>query len=249
MNNHSYVQTALNQIAGYKTRDGDIAIFIERIVTESPEIKTIFNAIAVAHDRTVMQSTDHKFNGGPAPVANPIAFLDFVQTIMNKVCSLARKDAKGKRVDDFGNGVDFSQDLTDQLGFSVDPKLIPELVDEDFRILYNVHAYIAQGMPYLTDISPLHYHAENVKLDDDTWVKENIADSYEFALSILDTKADSYVTELADIRMGESANMDFAGTLKDTPDSKRTAKRLATQEKKFASDLAKRKAASKKVAA
>jgi hypothetical protein len=49
--------------------------------------------------------------------------------------------------------------------------------------------------------------------------------------------------------MGESANMDFAGTLKDTPDSKRTAKRLATQEKKFASDLAKRKAASKKVAA
>ena len=38
-------------------------------------------------------ATDHKFNDGEPPVA-PHCILDFVQTIMNKVCGLARADAR-----------------------------------------------------------------------------------------------------------------------------------------------------------
>jgi hypothetical protein len=163
MNNHSYITAALEAISSYKNRDGDITNFAMR-VGEETNSPTLLNAILVAHERTIDASTDHKFNGGPAPLCAPIAFLDYVQGIMNKVSGLARRDMLGKREPEYGNGIDFSQELTDQVGFSVDPSHIAELVDEDFYVLNNLHCYVAQAMPYLTDIAPLHYHAESVKL-------------------------------------------------------------------------------------
>lgn len=224
MNDFSYINTALQAISSYKTRDGLIATYALRINSEE-QIKTVLNAIAVAHDRTVEADTNHRFNDGEAPICHPIAYLDFVQTVMNRVCGLARRDLKGKRTEDFGNGIDFTQDLTDQLGFNVDTKHIAELVDEDFRVLNALHCYIAQGMPYLTDIDALRYHAESVKLEDDTWIKDNIADSFDEAISIFDKKAEEYAAELAVTRQGESASVDFTGDLKDTADVKRTKSR------------------------
>ena len=91
----------------YKNQYGLIARMLYAFI-DNPNRK-LLNCIAVAHDRTVQQATDHKFNGGEAPVAPPIAFLDFVQTVMNKVCGLARADMRGKRTEDFSNGIDFSQ--------------------------------------------------------------------------------------------------------------------------------------------
>ena len=225
MNDYSYTQTAVNAISSYKNQYGLIAAYTLRIQSDNPEMP-LLNAMAVAHDRTTVAATNHKFNNGPAPVANPIAFLDYVQVVMNKVCGLARQDMKGKRTADFGNGVDFSQDLTDQLGFSVDVDKIAGLVDHDFMTLNNVQCYIAQGMEYLTDIPALRYHCESIKLEDGTWVKDNIADSFDDAVTIINTKAEAYITELAETRLGEAANLDFTGSLQDTPDQTRTTIRL-----------------------
>jgi len=208
MNDFSYTQSAVQAISSYKNQYGLIASYVLEIQGTNPSWK-LLNCIAVAHDRTITQATDHKFNDGEAPVAQPIAFLDFVQVIMNKVCGLARQDLKGKRTEDFGNGIDFSQELTDQLGFSVEPDKIGTLVDDDFYTLNNLHCYIGQGMDYITDIPALRYHAESVKLEDDTWVKDFIADSFDEAVTIINDKAEAYAESLTEIRQGKSSSMDF----------------------------------------
>lgn len=246
MNDYSYINSAVAAVSHYKTRDGLIASYAMSIIADADNaVDNFLNAIAVAHDRTIIQATDHKFNGGAAPIAAPIAFLDFVQTIMNKSVSLARRDIRGKRTADFGNGIDFSQDHTDIIGFNVDTSHVPALIDEDFRVLLNLHAYIGQGMEYLTDIEPLHYHSESIKLDE-LWIKDNVADSFEDACSILDKKGEEYAIEQATVRQGESATVDFTDKLKDTPDQKRTTLGLAFQQAKFETDLAKRKAKAKR---
>ena len=209
MNDFSYTQSAVQAISAYKNQYGLIASYVLRIQSENPSWN-LLNCIAVAHDRTTQQATDHKFNDGEAPVAQPIAFLDFVQIIMNKVCGLARQDMRGKRTEDFGNGIDFTQELTDQIGFSVDSDKIGSLVDDDFYTLNNLHCYVAQGMEYLTDIPALRYHAESAKLDDGTWIKEHIADSFDEAVNIMNAKAQEYVESLANIRQGESSSIDFS---------------------------------------
>lgn len=232
MNDFSYTQSAVQAISSYKNQYGLIGSYALRIQTENPAWP-LLNCMAVAHDRTITAQTDHKFNGGPAPVAPPIAFLDFIQVVMNKVCGLARQDMRGKRTEDFGNGVDFSQELTDQIGFSVDIDKIKSLVDEDFFTLNNVHCYIGQGMDYLDDISALRYHSESKKLEDGTWVKDHIADSFDEAVSIINEKAAAYAESLAEIRQGESATVDFSAKLKDTTDGPRTTARLAEAAEQF----------------
>ena len=246
MNDFSYTQAAVKAISSYKNQYGPIASFALRIQEDNPSW-ALLNCIAVAHDRTTLAATDHKFNDGPAPVAPPIAFLDFCQLVMNKVCGLARQDMRGKRTEDFGNGIDFTQELTDQIGFSVDASRVAELVDDDFFQLNNLHCYIGQGMEYLTDIENLRYHAESVKLEDGTWIKDHIADSFDEALSVLDSKAQEYATQQAELRQGESSTIDFAAKLKDTADAKRTKKRLAKSAKEFEADLSKRKATKKQL--
>lgn len=243
-NSTSYVLPSVQAISAYKNQYGLIAAYALRIQEENPSWQ-LLNCIAVAHDRTIVTATDHKFNDGPAPVAPPIAFLDFCQVVMNKVCGLARQDMRGKRTEDFGNGIDFSQDLTDQLGFSVDHEKIGSLVDEDFFTLNNLHCYIAQGMDYLTDIESLRYHAESVKLDDGTWVKDHIADSFDDAVTIINEKAAAYAESQAEIRQGESSTIDFSAKADKEQDNGATQARLADESAKFEANLAKRKATRK----
>lgn len=240
MNDFSYTQSAVQAISSYKNQYGLIASFALRIQEQEPAWP-LLNCIAVAHDRTTAAATDHKFNGGPAPVAPPIAFLDFVQVVMNKVCGIARQDMKGKRTEDFGNGVDFSQALTDQIGFSVDVDKIASLVDEDFFSLNNVHCYVGQGMDYIDDISALRYHSESKKLEDGTWIKDNIADSFDEAITIINEKAAAYAESLAEIRQGESSTVDFSAKLKDTPDKLRSEERSANAKASFDAVVSTRK--------
>jgi hypothetical protein len=232
MNNFSYTSTAIQAISAYKNQYGLIANFALRIQEENPDW-ALLNCVAVAHDRTIVAATDHKFNGGDTPVAPPIAFLDFIQVVMNKVCGLARHDLRGKRTEDFGNGIDFSQDLTNQLGFSVDQEKIAELVDEDFFTLNNVHSYISQGMPYLDNIDALRYHAESVKLEDGTWIKALIADSFDEAITIINEKGVAFAEQQAELRQGESSSIDFGAKPKDTKDAPRTKARLAKSSAEF----------------
>lgn len=241
MNDFSYTQSAVQAISSYKNQYGLIASFALRIQEQEPAWP-LLNCIAVAHDRTTAAATDHKFNDGPAPVAPPIAFLDFVQVVMNKVCGIARQDMKGKRTEDFGNGVDFTQTLTDQIGFSVDVDKIASLVDEDFFSLNNVHCYVGQGMDYIDDISALRYHSESKKLEDGTWIKDNIADSFDEAITIINEKAAAYAESLAEIRQGESSTVDFSAKLKDTPDKLRSEERSANAKASFDAVVSTRKA-------
>ena len=242
----SYVLPAIQAISSYKNQYGLIAAYALRIQDDNPAWE-LLNCIAVAHDRTTVTATNHKFNGGEAPVAQPIAFLDFVQVIMNKVCGLARQDMRGKRTEDFGNGIDFSQELTDQIGFSVDHTKIAELVDEDFFTLNNVHCYIGQGMDYLDNIDALRYHAESVKLEDGTWIKDHIADSFDDAITIINDKATAYAESQAEIRQGESSTIDFSAKLRDTTDAPRTTLRLTNASDAFETVVTTRKSKKAKI--
>lgn len=224
MNDFSYIKSAVSAISGYNNQYGLIGQYVERIQSENPSW-ALLNCVAVAHTRTIAQATEHKFRDGDAPVAQPIAFLDFVQTVMNKVSGLARQDMQGKRRDDFGNGIDFTQELTDELGFSVDSNKVVDLVNDDFFALNNLHCFIAQQMDYLTDIAPLHYFAESVKQADGTWIKDHIAESFDEAVSKLDAKAEAYVESLNAEKESDTVAIDF--TAKATRKTKAKAKKVA----------------------
>ena len=224
MNDFSYIKSAVSANSGYNNQYGLIGQYVERIQSENPSW-ALLNCIAVAHTRTITQATEHKFRDGDAPVAQPIAFLDFVQNIMNKVSGLARQDMNGKRREDFGNGIDFSQELTDELGFSVDHDKIADLVNDDFFCLNNLHCFIGQQMDYLTDIAPLHYYAESVKQADGTWIKDHVAESFDEAISMINDKAEAYVESLNAEKESDTVAIDFSA--KGTRKSKAQAKKVA----------------------
>jgi hypothetical protein len=210
-NDFSYFTAALNAVSSYKNRDGLIASDALRIVNEAA-IPTLYNAVTISLSRALRDSTNQRFNGGPAPVASPIAYLDFIQTVMNKICSLARKDLQGKHTEEFDNGIDFTQEHTDLLGFSVNAEHVAELVNEDWRILTTVHARLGQKMPYLNDIPLLRYHARSTVLDDGTWIKTDVADSFEEAIAILDENAVIYAEEKQASTEAEDNNIDFTAS-------------------------------------
>jgi hypothetical protein len=220
MNNHSFIPTAVDQMCTFNNQYGNIATYVLQVQKENPEL-TLLNCISHAHDLTCVISTNYRFYGGQAPVSNPIAFLTFIQRVMNIVCRLANNDLSGKVEQDSddvaaggGNGIDFSQGHTDKIGFSVATNKIEELINEDFFQLTMLHTFIGQGMEYINDIPPLHYHALNVLLDDGTWTVAQIAESFDEAIEVMSQMDASAKQARSLLRKGDARTMDFSARAK-----------------------------------
>ena len=216
MNNHSFISTAVDQMCTFNNQYGNIATYVLQVQKENPKL-TLLNCIAEAHELTCDISTNYRFYGGQAPVSAPIAFLTFVQRVMNTVCRLANNDRSGKVEQDSGdvaagggNGIDFSQGHTDQIGFSVATNKIDELVTEDFYQLTILHTFIGQGMEYINDIPTLHYHALNVMLEDGTWTVAHLAESFDEAIEVMSQMDASAKQARSQLRKGNARTMDFS---------------------------------------
>jgi hypothetical protein len=137
------------------------------------------------------------------PPFKPERLLSFIQSIMNGVCWAARRLYVANDKQEFGNGIDFSQDVGDYVGVYATNERIPELVDSDFMALTRLHTLLAAKMAYLTDIAPLYHFEQRAKDEDGNWYVETVCNSFSQAMPVMDDivarlQQESEANEVAD---------------------------------------------------
>ena len=109
---------------------------------------------------------------------------------MNQVCWSARRLYNANLKEEFGNGIDFSQDVGEQVGLYTENEHIAGYVDADFMVLNEIHTDLAAEMPYLTDVDSLWHFAqsEQVKVGEAVTYKQLYAcTSFGDAQTAMDT--------------------------------------------------------------
>ncbi len=170
------ISQAIHKMSEERNDYGDIA----KVVIDADHLN-ILNRIALTHSQFARQRKEaaraEKATGvrGVDPIAKPEKMISFIQRLMNNVCWAARRYQLAiADSDEVTNGIDFSQDVAEQVGLNVAAKNLTTEVDEAYLQLTNVLGHIAGKMTYLNDIDSLYYFAQNQEVDaadgGSTWV-------------------------------------------------------------------------------
>ena len=146
---------------------------------------------------------------GNDPIVKPEYMLTFIQSLMNQVCWNARRLYLSNNKEEFANGIDFSQDVAEQVGVSVESGHIGELVDDDFMTLNNLHTWLAGQMSYLTIIEPLFHFAQSEKIDD-VWVVTHQCTSFDDAMVVMTEIVEQLDVDTTVKQREEAATIDFS---------------------------------------
>jgi hypothetical protein len=201
-------QTFIPNVIGYmsekNTTIGSIAKYVECQQADDPleRIALAFFRLQRARQAAVTAELEQ---GVPVegPPFKPERLLSFIQSVMNGVCWAARRLYVANDKQDFGNGIDFSQDVGDYVGVYATNERIPELVDSDFMALTRLHTLLAAKMAYLTDIAPLYHFEQRAKDEDGNWYVETVCNSFSQAMPVMDDivarlQQESEANEVAD---------------------------------------------------
>ena len=201
-------QTFIPNVIGYmsekNTTLGSIAKYVESQQADDPleRIALAFFRLQRARQAAVTAELEQ---GVPVegPPFKPERLLSFIQSVMNGVCWAARRLYVANDKQEFGNGIDFSQDVGDYVGVYATNERIPELVDSDFMALTRLHTLLAAKMAYLTDIAPLYHFEQRAKDEDGNWYVETVCNSFSQAMPVMDDivarlQQESEANEVAD---------------------------------------------------
>jgi len=201
-------QTFIPNVIGYmsekNTTIGSIAKYVECQQADDPleRIALAFFRLQRARQAAVTAELEQ---GVPVegPPFKPERLLSFIQSVMNGVCWAARRLYVANDKQEFGNGIDFSQDVGDYVGVYATNERIPELVDSDFMALTRLHTLLAAKMAYLTDIAPLYHFEQRAKDEDGNWYVETVCNSFSQAMPVMDDivarlQQESEANEVAD---------------------------------------------------
>lgn len=201
-------QTFIPNVIGYmsekNTTIGSIAKYVESQQADDSleRIALAFFRLQRARQAAVTAELEQ---GVPVegPPFKPERLLSFIQSIMNGVCWAARRLYVANDKQEFGNGIDFSQDVGDYVGVYATNERIPELVDSDFMALTRLHTLLAAKMAYLTDIAPLYHFEQRAKDEDGNWYVETVCNSFSQAMPVMDDivarlQQESEANEVAD---------------------------------------------------
>lgn len=211
MNNiQTLIETAVTDLSTSKSMIGDVSNVVLR-----QDHDNIANRIALTYLKFARQRQEaaraEKETGtrGNDPLAKPEYMLSYVQQVMNKVCWNARRLFIANSVEDFANGIDFSQDVGEEVGMYVDSKHISEEIDDVFMTLNNLHTWLAGQMSYLTDIDPLFHFAQNEKVGED-WVQTSACTSFDDALSAMNDIVEKLDDSNVIKQREEASSIDFS---------------------------------------
>ena len=201
-------QSFIPNVIGYKSEKnttlGSIAKYVESQQADDPleRIALAFFRLQRARQAAVTAELEQ---GVPVegPPFKPERLLSFIQSVMNGVCWAARRLYVANDKQEFGNGIDFSQDVGDYVGVYATNERIPELVDSDFMALTRLHTLLAAKMAYLTDIAPLYHFEQRAKDEDGNWYVETVCNSFSQAMPVMDDivarlQQESEANEVAD---------------------------------------------------
>jgi hypothetical protein len=200
----TFIPTVIGYMSEKNTTLGSIAKYVESQQADDPleRIALAFFRLQRARQAAVTAELEQ---GVPVegPPFKPERLLSFIQSVMNGVCWAARRLYVANDKQEFGNGIDFSQDVGDYVGVYAANERIPELVDSDFMALTRLHTLLAAKMAYLTDIAPLYHFEQRAKDEDGNWYVETVCNSFSQAMPVMDDivarlQQESEANEVAD---------------------------------------------------
>lgn len=207
---NSFIADAVAKIADGRNMNGDAAREVLKQDHKNPA-----NQIALCYLNLQRQrleaAREEKDTGvrGNDPIVKPEFMLSFVQSLMNQICWNGRRLYLSNNAEDFANGIDFSQDVAEQVGVSVDNGHISELIDDDFMTLNNLHTWLAGQMSYLTNIEPLFHFAQSEKVDD-AWVVTHQCTSFDDAMVVMTEIVEQLDVNATVKQREEAATIDFS---------------------------------------
>ena len=206
----SFIADAVVKMADARNMNGDAAREILKQDHKNPANQIALCYLSLNRQRleAARQEKDTGVRGND-PIVKPEFLLSFVQSLMNQVCWNARRLHISNNTEDFANGIDFSQDVAEQVGVSVDNGHISELVDDDFMTLNNLHTWLAGQMSYLTNIEPLFHFAQSEKIDDE-WVVTHQCTSFDDAMVVMKEIIEQLDVNATVKQREEAATMDFS---------------------------------------
>lgn len=172
------------------------------------------NQIAMLYLRLQNERREAKRNqetDGTSPqlLANPEYMLTFVQATMNQICWNARRLFIANSAEDMATGIDFSQDVAEQVGVSVKNSNISEIVDDDFMTLNNLHSWLASQMSYLNDIDSLYHFSQSENVDG-YWEVTKRCTSFDEAFDAMQEIVEQLNIESDGRLMDEARGLDFS---------------------------------------
>lgn len=183
----SFIPNVIGYMSEKNTTLGTIAKYVESQEATDPleRIALAFFRLQRARQAAARTELD---TGVPVegPPFKPERLLSFIQSVMNGVCWAARRLYTANDKPDLLNGIDFSQDVGDQVGVYATNERIPALVDSDFMALTKLHSLLAAKMAYLTEISPLYHFEQRVRDENGNWYVDKVCNSFDEALPLMD---------------------------------------------------------------
>lgn len=206
----SFVADAIVAMSEKQNMNGDVARLILKQDHAQPANQIALTYLSLANQRQDAARAE-KDTGvrGIDPIVKPEYMLTFVQAVMNQVCWNGRRLFIANSAEDFANGIDFSQDVAEQVGVSVENSNISEIIDDDFMTLNNVHTWLAAQMSYLTQIDPLFHFSQTEKIDDE-WVTTHQCTSFHDAFDVMNEIVEGLGVKQVEAKRQEAASIDFS---------------------------------------
>lgn len=204
----SFIDAAITEISGGTSRFAPLAALIQQQDHEEAANRIALTYIFLQYRRTEDKKAGIEYSG-----IKPETLLSFVQNLMNKVCWQSRKMALSQTEEDekdIVNGIDFTQDLADELNIDrFEAEHIKPLVDDDYAILTGVQSFLAAKMNYLDNIVPLYYYQDLARDDNGEWYVRATADAYDDAMDIIEDVIARLDEQSAADEYQKVANMSF----------------------------------------
>lgn len=207
---NSFIEAAIARMSDTLNMNGDAAREVLKQDHKNPANQIALCYLSLNRQR-LEAAREEKDTGvrGNDPIVKPEFMLSFVQSLMNQVCWNSRRLYLSSTNEDLANGIDFSQDVAEQVGVSVDNGHIAELVDDDFMTLNNLHTWLAGQMSYLTNIEPLFHFAQSEKIDD-VWVVTHQCTSFDDAMVVMTEIIEKLDVDSTVKQREEAASIDFS---------------------------------------
>lgn len=206
----TFVADAVAKMADARNMNGDAAREVLKQDHKNPANQIALCYLSLNRQRleAARQEKDTGVRGND-PIVKPEYMLTFVQSLMNQICWNGRRLFIANSAEEFANGIDFSQDVAEQVGVSVNNSHISEIIDDDFMTLNNLHTWLAGQMSYLTIIEPLFHFAQSEKIDD-VWVVTHQCTSFDDAMVVMAEIVEQLDVDTTVKQREEAATIDFS---------------------------------------
>ena len=233
MTTQSFIDAVLTNMSSSKTQFGKIAALVQKKPHSSACNRIAMAYVQLQNDRAqartagnviAMAGIDSGERADAGLARNPVIIkpellFNFLQNVQNSICWSARRLMRQQETVEAGeqaNGLDFSQDLAEQLGVEGTPTdKLGEIVANDLFVLGNLQSWLLTKMNYLTEVEELRMFAdfrppeEGLEVGTGNWELRHEAATWEEALSIMDVLVDE-LNVAENLKTGaEASSIDF----------------------------------------